>query len=147
MPLNSGRPCVLQPHPHWRTYLSMFAPKFWEALYHPLLNGGYACLNSGRIVHPSSLEDSLEDVFPSILGGTVPPPWNCGMMFPHSFGMTYFRGCVPLSSWRRVDGGLSGGYVTQNSRRLCVPALPNARFVPLSSEWFVPLLGGTVPSP
>ena len=143
VPLDTGRLCAPSPFEN-------VCPKFWEALCPsptspledlfddvcpkvlegiapPLLNGGYACLNYGRIVHPSSLDDSLENVFPSILGGTVPPFWkgqvplNNGMMFPHSFGMTYFRGCVPLSSWRKVDGGLSGGYVTQHSRRLCVP--------------------------
>ena len=40
----------------------------------PLNSGGFVLLNSERIATPSPLEDSLEDVFPSILGGTACAP-------------------------------------------------------------------------
>jgi len=40
----------------------------------PLNSGGFVLLNSERIVPTSPLEDSLEDVFPSILGGTACAP-------------------------------------------------------------------------
>ena len=79
-------------------------------------------INSGRIVPPSSLEDSL-DVFPSILGGTVPPSRegqvliNYGMMFLYSFWRTHLRVGAP-NFWEE------SGWKTQ--WRICDPKVLEA---------------------
>ena len=101
------------------------------------------------MVPPSWLEDSLEDVSPQSkqalcpLPGKDKKPFIMEILFPHSFWRTHLRTCAP-KFWKESGWRTQWRISDLNSKWFCVSALPDGRFEPISSGWFVPLISRLV---